>query len=399
MTAYDVTVPAFTGAGAPLSGLGTSSFPQWNCYVNATSGSSLAGPGISEIGSTGKYRTTPDDAYCGIIDLGPTANPRFWVVGNPSLTIIAAFDATTGLPETGLAASSIIWESYVDETTGSDVIPQATFAALGSTGLFRINGIIPSATGYYDLGTGCFPRFGSLDLAQTQSFGPGPDTTGDTTPALATIATDLSIDYVSNWQQRLRSLIYAQYKGLPNITGISDILAKQTQDLEDAIQSVLAVLSIDNAQGATLQLIAKLVGQPYAGEPDPVFRLYLKARIRANLSDGSPDDLYAVFAAMFGLTVAGQAQIVSYPWASGSLRFLVTGFTLDPAQVTVLFTLLNIAVAGGVRLVLEWSGTTPDSSLLCGDSNSLGTLYGAGMADTSDLTSTSYGSMVGALST
>jgi hypothetical protein len=175
----------------------------------------------------------------------------------------------------------------------------------------------------------------------------------------------LAVGYEPNWQDRLRQKIFAQFRGLPNIQALSDLIAQQTQDLEDAAQTLLQALSIPDASGVGLQLIGRIVGQAFAGEPDATYRLYLLARIRANLSDGSPEALYAVFKSAFGNGDPGMAQIVPYPPSPAALVFRVLDFPLDAVQAGLLFALLADSLLGGVRLVLEWPSADDADSFVC----------------------------------
>lgn len=177
------------------------------------------------------------------------------------------------------------------------------------------------------------------------------------------------IDPVTNWQARLRSRIFEQFQGLPNIQAVSDAIAAQAQDLEDAAQSILTITSVLDSCGVQLQKLGQLVGQQPSGETDPVYRLRIAARIAANRAGGDPEDLYRVFNAMFGLTSPGQAQVVPYPPSPAVVVFRVLGFPLDPQTAGVLFALLSDAMLGGGRLILEWPSAAPAAAFTFADAN------------------------------
>lgn len=115
------------------------------------------------------------------------------------------------------------------------------------------------------------------------------------------MASPIKIDYVADWTARLRSRLYTQFRGLHTWELWIGLLARQFQDLEDSGQTLFGVYDIDNSSGVQLDAIGLIVGQARNGLDDATYRLYLKARIVANRSTGSPEEIYAVFRALLGL--------------------------------------------------------------------------------------------------
>lgn len=165
------------------------------------------------------------------------------------------------------------------------------------------------------------------------------------------------VDYISDWKGRLRSRIYEQYSGLPNTVAFSDMLAKQFQDLEDSGQTLFTITSIDDSEGVNLDVIGRIVKQLRLGFDDPTYRLLLKARIRANKSSGTPEDMYSVYVALYGGTVT--MIYVGGNDASFVMRML-TPITSIQAQIGVSF-LTDIKMAG-VLGNFEWQ-EFPDSEM------------------------------------
>jgi len=172
------------------------------------------------------------------------------------------------------------------------------------------------------------------------------------------------------------------------------MFAVQVQQLEDLFQAMLSLASIDDASGAQLQVIGRIVGELYTGEPDAIYRLRVRARIRANASSGDPDDLYAVFLACFGLAGTGQAEII--PGGTAQFVFRVLALPLDGPTAAVLFDLLSGAKVAGSRLVLEWPTVVSATGFCCGDADDPTADFGPGCGDTDDLTV--GGALAGALS-
>jgi len=160
----------------------------------------------------------------------------------------------------------------------------------------------------------------------------------------------IRVDYVSDWKARLLGLIYEQFKGLPNIELIAtDVLAPQIQDLEDSGQTLFSLPSIDDSEGVNLDVIGRIVNQPRGGVDDPTYRSYLRGRIAANRSSGTPEDLYSVFAVLYGIPM----RMIYFPGRIASFILqLLTPITPDQASIGTAF--LGAAKDAGVRAILEW---------------------------------------------
>lgn len=141
-----------------------------------------------------------------------------------------------------------------------------------------------------------------------------------------------------------------QYKGKPLLEGVIRVLSTRVQKAEDVLwQLFLQMRDIDNAEGAQLDVIGKIVGQPRDGSLDPEYRKRIRARIRANKSHGTPPDLMAVFDVLWeGLYTyryvpqyqAGFAWRILDPVTDGLIN-LYLGFLRD-------------AKSAAVRGILEW---------------------------------------------
>jgi len=178
------------------------------------------------------------------------------------------------------------------------------------------------------------------------------------------------IDYVADWQERIRSRLYAQFRDMPNLQALADLIAAEAQQFEDAAQASLSIASANASTGAQLQLLGRLIGQPWASEMEPAYRLRIQARIKANRSSGTSDELYGVFLAMLGLTGPGHAQVVPLPPGPAAILFRVLD-VMDAPVAAVLLDFLYAAKVGGTRLVLEWSDALGTARLLCDDAAAL----------------------------
>jgi hypothetical protein len=114
----------------------------------------------------------------------------------------------------------------------------------------------------------------------------------------------IRIGYVGDWETRLLGRLYTQYKD--KVTWqqwVTEIIAPQAQALEESAQQLLGLNDIDNSSGIQLDIIGRKIGQQRAGWDDPTYRLMLKARAAANVSDGSSELIYPVMRALYGASI------------------------------------------------------------------------------------------------
>lgn len=151
-----------------------------------------------------------------------------------------------------------------------------------------------------------------------------------------------------------------QYKHKPKIAALISAFAEQIQAREDAGWQLFTEQSIDTAVGDQLDVLGKIVGERRDGSMDPDYRLRIRARIRANLSSGTVEDIYKVFRALLGAAVAMTAVFTwmdSYP-AMFVFRIVVPAIPM--AQVPIYIRFLRDSKAGGVGAHFGWQ-TVPDA--------------------------------------
>ncbi len=175
------------------------------------------------------------------------------------------------------------------------------------------------------------------------------------------MAAPVTIDAITSWQQRLTGLLYEQYKNTVTWAGWVTLLARQFQDLENSAQSLLTLLDITNSVGPQLDVIGRIVGQPRLGASDATYRLYLFARVVANKSTSTVEDLYSVFTSLFP-----GAVIVYKPGFVKQFAIRIVSPVLTRAQALIALEFLGDAREGGARGILEWQ-ESPTSALFTFD--------------------------------
>lgn len=163
-------------------------------------------------------------------------------------------------------------------------------------------------------------------------------------------------DHVTNALNRLP----LQFADKPNVRAVLTALVTPMQLIEDTIARIILQRSVNVATGQTLTMLGHLIGQERNGiTDDELFRRYVRARIAANKSNGLFSTLYNVARLVLN---DSRYKLVLRNEGTATARLSITSATigLDDSVAQVLGTMLEVAVAAGVRVLLEWSGT-PDA--------------------------------------
>ncbi len=101
---------------------------------------------------------------------------------------------------------------------------------------------------------------------------------------------------------KLAKRLTSNYKRDPtsNIGKLLSIIDLEIDELKKAIETVELYRKIDNATGVTLDNIGKNVLQERGAMDDVTYRLYLKVKVRANLSGGQIETLNDVLSVLLG---------------------------------------------------------------------------------------------------
>lgn len=146
------------------------------------------------------------------------------------------------------------------------------------------------------------------------------------------------------------SKIAEQYKGKPRITMWILCFLQQVQYIEDAIAATVNVWDLETATGWRLDILGARVGQARIGSSEAVFRLFIRARIRANRSIGKIKDLIDVANLLIGV------GLYSYRESTGNVFVNVDPAVLTWAtadELTAIQQMLQRAAPGGVRVWFE----------------------------------------------
>lgn len=159
----------------------------------------------------------------------------------------------------------------------------------------------------------------------------------------------------------------------PKIQAFLRALIHPVQALENVAWQVYTERSVDNAVGAQLDILGRIVGQPRDGYADADYRRFIRARITVNRSDGVVEDLLLITR----LIVDDEdAVVVAEPQYPGAIVIRVEGAAVSEAVADVCLVFLQEAASAGVRVMFEYS--TVDPSLAFSFAGGPGLGFGAG---------------------
>jgi hypothetical protein len=124
----------------------------------------------------------------------------------------------------------------------------------------------------------------------------------------------------------------------------------QVQHIDDAIFDVRNAFKLDAATEFRLDWVGAKVGQPRVGSNDEEYRLYIRARIKANHSLGKASDIQAIAALLL--------SEFRY-WETSIAITVETELALTGAQVEIIQALLQRAAGGGIPVFLVSSAGSP----------------------------------------
>lgn len=152
--------------------------------------------------------------------------------------------------------------------------------------------------------------------------------------------------------EEARARLLSQYAG--RLERDLDPVSAQVQEIEDALWAVWSGRGVSTATGHTLDLLGRIVGEDRQGEADSLYRIRIRARIQANLSDGTWDDIHRVVAilldAQWPLATVTGSEI--YPAA---FQYRVDGLVLSADQIKILTSFLRVIRGAGIELRFGWS--------------------------------------------
>lgn len=143
-----------------------------------------------------------------------------------------------------------------------------------------------------------------------------------------------------------------------NIETLLAALVNPAQTLVDTFTHFLAERFVDTAVGAQLEIIGRIVGQGREGLIDADYRRYIRARIVANNSNGTIDNILVV--ASLVVYDVGVSYIIDNQ-GSAAVVLRLTNKAVPDNVANILVRFLRVTGAAGVRVILEYSPLAPST--------------------------------------
>lgn len=170
-----------------------------------------------------------------------------------------------------------------------------------------------------------------------------------------------------------------------------DIVTNELDQLYKAINDVRDAIDIDLATGETLTKLAKNVNQDRGTVNDVVLRVLIKAKIAADMSEGTINTILAVNDFIFGGLGNDKASITEFPDGEpAAFRIAAPLDAIVAANVTLnqYIQIMLRVKAGGVAIIADFQGSFEYGSI-----DQYGPPYDTGFANDEQTT----GGTIGAL--
>lgn len=157
------------------------------------------------------------------------------------------------------------------------------------------------------------------------------------------------LEQITNMADLAAQRLLSRYRDKPNIVALVRALASSAQEVEDALWAMIDKTAISTADGAWLDKLGSIVGEKREGAADTEYRYYIRARIAANRTTGTVEDILSVLRAWAGGTLPTTVVIDRFP---AGLEVGLSAPVFSLLEVPRLIKLLRSARAAGVGTML-----------------------------------------------
>jgi len=180
----------------------------------------------------------------------------------------------------------------------------------------------------------------------------------------------MALLYIPNHGDYAVARLSEQYKDAPSMVALMRAIAVEHQNTEDIVIQLYGS-TIENASGHELDVIGTIVGQARKGKSDEVYRIWVRARMMANRSTGTGEELLAI---VYMVTRGLVPIIISEIFPAGVVVQLGAATFIDASEVA---ELLQSARAAAIDLTVT-NDMSVDAVAFAFDPN------GAGWGDNTD---------------
>lgn len=194
---------------------------------------------------------------------------------------------------------------------------------------------------------------------------------GSPTPPEVIDPADTNLVRIDSHCEDAKTKLLYRYNRKPRLEAFLCTLGDQATQVELALWDLYTKRTLATAEGAQLDGIGRIVGEPRKGRTDEVYRVFLRVRILVNRSDGRIGDLYSILLQAFGQG-AEVAILEHYPAAIQVILLDDIG-DVAPSDFALY---LRQAKAGGVRLDFVYT-VEPLADTLIWNSSEPGQVWGS----------------------
>lgn len=147
------------------------------------------------------------------------------------------------------------------------------------------------------------------------------------------------------------------FKNKPKFENLLQIVLARMQHIEDVLWDVYTGVWLDNAEGTQLDGLGWIVGEPRKGRQDDQYRLWVRARIALNRTNGKIGDSLR----LVRLVLESGATVRYVPEYPAGYRIEIEN---SAVALSELYALLNEARPAGVALHVVSAGDEAVSLIL-----------------------------------
>jgi len=165
------------------------------------------------------------------------------------------------------------------------------------------------------------------------------------------------VNLIDNHAEQALSRLLYQYKNKPNIEKLIRALCGEVKRIEDAIYGVFIGRALMSAVGAQLDGLGRVLKLERGALSDEEYRIWLRGRILALRSSGTPDELIE----LVNTLVDCGSRFQEYFPAAAYVRLLDS---VGSAREQ-LIGLIAEAKSAGVEVVVQWAEAPEATTLRC----------------------------------
>lgn len=181
-------------------------------------------------------------------------------------------------------------------------------------------------------------------------------------------------DKITNHVEQALALFVDTMQDKPNFVLLLSSIVAGHQKLEDTGYDMLTKMQLGTAEGAQLDLLGKIVLQPRNSQSDADYVRSLGARIAANNSEGTIEDILRVARGVLDTTASIEVS-QHYPKA---LTVSISNDELTDAVASILVEFLLDAVSGETRLFVEYHTLPVAETYTLGSATQLSAIHAIG---------------------